>query len=50
MSAGEPDQHFALLQNAGEEGTWQWLVFVGEEFPLGEYAERGPVIAWTVQT
>jgi hypothetical protein len=49
-SATMPDGHFALLQNAGEGGTGQWLAFVGEEFPLGEYAERGPVIAWTAQT
>jgi hypothetical protein len=49
-SATEPDRHFALLQDAGEGGTWQWLAFVGEDFPLGEYAERGPLIAWTART
>lgn len=45
----EPDQRLTLLRNAGDTGTWQWLAFVGEEFPLAEYADRGPVIAWKTQ-
>lgn len=39
------EQQFALLAD-DHAGNWQWLALVGSEFPLAEYAARGPVIAW----
>jgi hypothetical protein len=41
----DPEQHFALLAD-DHAGNWQWLALVGSDFPLAEYAARGPVIAW----
>src|SRR5262249_26995420 len=31
----------------GPRAAWQWLPLVGADFPLAEYARRGPVVAWT---
>jgi hypothetical protein len=42
----DPDHHLRLLeQNAGS--SWQWLPLVGPDFPLANYAQRGPLLAWT---
>jgi hypothetical protein len=42
----EPDQRLGLLEQAAG-GRWQWLPLVGSDFPLRDYAQRGPLIAWT---
>jgi hypothetical protein len=42
---GEPDSRLGLLKNAGE--NWQWLPLVGGDFPLRDFAKRGPLVAWT---
>jgi hypothetical protein len=42
----DPDHRLGLLEE-GASGTWQWLPFVGPDFPLQSYAQRGPVVAWT---
>jgi hypothetical protein len=42
----DPDQRLGLLEQ-GAGGTWQWLPYVGADFPLQQYAQRGPVVAWT---
>jgi hypothetical protein len=42
----DPDQHLGLLEQ-GAGGSWQWLPYVGADFPLQQYAQRGPVVAWT---
>jgi hypothetical protein len=42
----DPDHRLALLEQGAGHG-WQWLPLVGEDFPLGAYAQRGPLIAWT---
>lgn len=42
----DPDLRLNLLER--EAGSaWQWLPLVGADFPLLNYAERGPIIAWT---
>jgi hypothetical protein len=42
----EPDHRLTLLeQSAG--GAWQWLPFVGADFPVPNYVQRGPLVAWT---
>ncbi len=42
----DPDHRLGLLeQGAGQ--AWQWLPLVGSDFPLGAYAQRGPLVAWT---
>ncbi len=42
----DPDHRLNLLeQGAGK--NWQWLPLVGADFPLPNYAQRGPLIAWT---
>ena len=30
----------------GTAATWQWLPFVGADFPLKTYADRGTLVAW----
>ena len=40
----DPDQHLGLLEQ-GAGGSWQWLPYVGADFPLQQYAQRGPVVA-----
>jgi hypothetical protein len=41
----EPDHRLTLLeQSAG--GAWQWLPFVGADFPVPNYVQRGPLVAW----
>jgi hypothetical protein len=42
----EPDTQLTLLE-AGTGPTWQWLPFVGPDFPLETFAQHGPLIAWT---
>jgi hypothetical protein len=42
----DPDQRLGLLEQ-GAGGTWQWLPYVGADFPLQQHAQRGPLIAWT---
>lgn len=42
----DPDHHITLLEQ-GAAATWQWLPFVGTDFPFQTYAQRGPLIAWT---
>jgi hypothetical protein len=42
----DPDQRLGLLEQAAG-GRWQWLPLVGSDFPLQDYAQRGPLIAWT---
>ena len=43
----DPDQRLGLLDQ-GNADNWQWLPFVGSEFP-GTFSQRGPLIAWTPQ-
>lgn len=42
----EPDHRLRLLEQGAGTG-WQWLPLVGPDFPLGRYAQRGPLVAWT---
>jgi hypothetical protein len=42
----DPDHRLGLLEQ-GADGNWQWLPYVGADFPLQQYAQRGPVVAWT---
>src|SRR5205807_993934 len=42
----DPDHRLGLLEQ-GAGGVWQWLPFVGADFPLQFYAQRGPLVAWT---
>jgi hypothetical protein len=42
----DPDHRLGLLEQGASEG-WQWLPFIGADFPLQGYAQRGPLIAWT---
>ena len=42
----DPNQHLALLDQ-GASATWQWLPLVGPDFPLQNFAQRGPLVAWT---
>jgi hypothetical protein len=42
----EPDRLLGLLEQ-GPGRAWQWLPLVGPDFPLGAYAQRGPLVAWT---
>jgi hypothetical protein len=42
----DPDRRLGLLQQ-GNVCNWQWLPLVSGDFPLGSYAQRGPLIAWT---
>lgn len=45
-SPSDPDRRLGLLdQGAGE--TWQWLPLIGPDWPLQDYARRGPLVAWT---
>lgn len=45
-TAAEPDRRLGLLeQDAGTH--WEWLPLVGADFPVQEYARRGPLVAWT---
>jgi hypothetical protein len=41
----DPDHRLGLLHEGPAPG-WQWLPLVGADFPLQEYAQRGPVVAW----
>jgi hypothetical protein len=41
----DPDHRLGLLHEGPASG-WQWLPLVGADFPLQEYAQRGPVVAW----
>lgn len=45
-SPSDPDHHLGLLEQ-GAGGAWQWLPFVGADFPLLTYGQRGPLVAWT---
>ncbi len=45
-SPADPDHRLGLLTE-GAGNRWQWLPFIGPDFPLQEYAQRGPLIAWT---
>jgi hypothetical protein len=46
VSPLDPDQRLGLLdEQAGS--AWQWLPLCGPDFPLQEYARRGPLVAWT---
>lgn len=42
----DPDHRLGLLEQVAA-GAWQWLPLVGADFPLANYARRGPLIAWT---
>src|SRR5207302_1719822 len=42
----DPDHRLGLLDQVAA-GAWQWLPLVGADFPLANYARRGPLIAWT---
>jgi hypothetical protein len=42
----DPDHHLRLLEQAAG-ASWQWLPLVGADFPLPQFAQRGPLIAWT---
>jgi hypothetical protein len=42
----EPDERLELLKSSAAS-NWQWLPWVGADFPLATYAERGPLIAWS---
>jgi hypothetical protein len=42
----EPDHRLGLLEQ-GAGAAWQWLPLVGPDFPLAQYAQRGPLVAWT---
>lgn len=41
----DPDRHLAFLQGS-DLSDWQWLPFILDDFPLSEYARRGPLVAW----
>jgi hypothetical protein len=42
----DPDLHLGLLEQ-NPAGNWQWLPYVGADFPLAGCAQRGPLVAWT---
>jgi hypothetical protein len=42
----DPDHNLRLLEE-GAGDSWQWLPFIGVDFPLQTIAQRGPAIAWT---
>jgi hypothetical protein len=42
----EPDHRLRLLEQA-TGADWQWLPLVGPDFPLQQFAVRGPLVAWT---
>lgn len=42
-----PDQHLNLLTGTTSK-QWQWLPLCPGDFPFRSYAERGPLIAWTL--
>jgi hypothetical protein len=42
-----PDRALGLLSQA--PAGWQWLALCGSNFPLDEFARRGPVVAWAVE-
>jgi hypothetical protein len=42
----DPDLHLGLLEQ-NPAGNWQWLPYVGADFPLPGCAQRGPLVAWT---
>jgi len=42
----DADRCLGLLEQ-GTASTWQWLPLVGADFPLAQYAQRGPLVAWT---
>lgn len=41
----DPDRHLSLLHGS-DLSHWQWLPLVPADFPLREYARRGPLVAW----
>jgi hypothetical protein len=45
LTPGDPERRLAAL-NKTFPAAWQWLPFIGPDFPLQTYAERGPVVAW----
>lgn len=44
-SHDDPDRHLGILHECLPE-NWQWLPYVGPDFPLAVYADRGPLVAW----
>jgi hypothetical protein len=42
----DSDHRLGLLDE-GAGRAWQWLPLVGSDFPLADYARRGPLVAWT---
>lgn len=44
-SPDDPDRRFERLEVADDAG-WQWLPFIGPDFPLTTYADRGSLVAW----
>lgn len=49
LEPSEPDAAIGMLETAGhaDAGNWQWLPLVRADFPWEEYAQRGPLTAWT---
>lgn len=41
----DPDRHLPFLEGS-DLIDWQWLPLVPADFPLRDYAQRGPLIAW----
>jgi hypothetical protein len=42
----DPDHRLNLMEQGAAE-NWQWLPLVGADFPVPDYARRGPLVAWT---
>jgi hypothetical protein len=45
-SPSDPDRRLGLLEQGAGDG-WQWLPLIGPDWPLQDYARRGPLVAWT---
>lgn len=45
-SSTDPDRYLRRPE-FNTNVAWQWLPFVGPDFPLREQAQRGPLVAWT---
>jgi hypothetical protein len=44
--ATDPDQRLGMLEQTVSD-RWQWLPLIGNDFPISQFAQRGPLIAWT---
>lgn len=44
-AADDPDRHLSWLHGS-DLRDWQWLPLIPPDFPLSDYARRGPIVAW----